>query len=116
MKYQDRLINRLFYVLKQKYGSLWVSAIGDVEQSKSDWNKALSSVNPKKIALALDKVKEVYPHNPPTATEFAKLVREVSKSRPGHLSFRLWEYQPPQKASLEVARTELKKMRENRWI
>lgn len=93
------VIDRLFYVMREQYGSYWVILIGDepIVDVKAKWLKRLNRYSRKDIGKAVDNVKKIYPKRPPDLDQFAALIRQLKGHRPGHQSDVLWPSKPMEK-------------------
>ena len=104
MKVNEQVIVKLFWVMRNQYGSRWIMIFSNGEQieaGKADWLDKLKVFNANDIAKTLEHVKEIYPGEPPDSTQFVKLLKHLKGSRPGHLSNKVW----PSKAMEKTTKT-----------
>ena len=93
-KVDESVINRLFWVMRTKYGSKWVMIFINaekIEAGKVEWLAKLKSYSAQDIAKTIEHVGEIYPGHPPDAANFVKLLKSLKGSRPGHLSNKVWD-------------------------
>lgn len=88
----ERAMDRLFYVLREKYGSYWVILLGDepIGDIKARWLKRLKRYTNNDIGKAIENVKKIHPKRPPGLDDFVALIKQLKGSRPGHLSDEMW--------------------------
>ena len=113
MKITESVINRLFYVMREKYGSYWVIALGNdpVENIKLSWMNALSEYNAKDIGNTLDNIKDLFPGRPPNVNQFESAIQSTKHSKPGHTSYQNYNEQPVYKVSKKAGNNYLDKIR-----
>ena len=93
MQVTESVINKLFWVMRTKYGSKWVMIFINaekVEAGKAEWLEKLKPFSAHDIAKTLEHVSEIHPGNPPDADQFVKLLKHLKGSRAGHLSNKVW--------------------------
>ena len=101
MKTNEAVINKLFWILRNEYGSYWVIALGDepIAEIKAKWLKLLNRYSAEDIGKTIENVKKMYPKRPPDADQFVKLLKHLKGSRPGHLSNKVWNSRPMEKTN-----------------
>jgi len=93
MDVDDKVINKLFWWMKNQYGSGWVLLFGTADQidaGKALWMKKLKRFNAHDIAKTLGKVRKIHPRKPPDIDQFVLLLKHLKGPRLGHLSDKLW--------------------------
>lgn len=123
MDVDDKVINRLFWWMKDQYGSHWVLLFGSADQidvGKELWKSKLKRFNRHDIAKTLDNVKEIHSGKPPNIDQFVSLLKHLKGHRPGHLSNNLWQSRlgelQANKAKLDAGQECLKRIREENGI
>ena len=112
------VVDRLFYVLKQRYGSNWCMRFTDTadrQDAKLDWLKELKRFNANDIKAALDKLDEKYPHEPPECEQFAELcasTKPVKPSQPKRPAYATLHIEPVKVADRATGAAEMQKIRE----
>ena len=103
MDVTDRVINKLFWRLREIYGSKWVMLHKTTEEynaAKAVWLNKLSHYQDNDINKVLDNIKELYPGNPPDIEQFVKTLKYLKGQRPGHLSNQFYSSEPVEKADI----------------
>lgn len=112
MKTNLKVITRLLWRMREKYGSHWVMHYNDqdMEAVKNDWLSKLKQFSAEDVGKALHVVTDRYPAEPPDSSQFARLVSECKHCRLGYLSFRSHQTEQITKANPNVASRELQRM------
>ena len=110
MKTTEAVIHKLFWVLRNEYGSYWVIYLGNepIGDIKVKWLKRLNSYSAEDIGKALENVKKIYPKRPPDLEQFVKLLKHLKGTRLGHLSDKLWQSDPMEKTTASGFRERIK--------
>ena len=110
MKTTDRVINKLFYVMRCEYGSYWIILIGDdpITEIKQRWLDVLHIFTAEEIGKAVKSVKQVYKERPPTMIQFVELVNNLKNTKVGHESTKTFNYGEMQKTNKTGFRDRIK--------
>ena len=94
METTDRVINKLFYVMRCEYGSYWIILIGDdpITEIKQRWLDVLYVFTAEEIGKAVKSVKQVYKVRPPDMIQFVELVNNLKNTKIGHESIKTFDY------------------------
>ena len=92
MKLTDKAINRLFYLMRNMYGSYWVMMLGGREtpEIKEQWLKGLDKFTAELIGKVIEDLKLHKPDRPPNLKQFIAMVKAKKTQKAGHLSNKLW--------------------------
>ena len=113
MKITESVINRLFYVMKEKYGSYWVIMIGNdpIANIKTFWMKELSEYTAENIGKTLGNIKDLFPERPPNIHQFKSEVQSLKHGKSGHESYKSYQQEPVYKVSKKAGNNYLDKIR-----
>ena len=110
METTDKVINKLFYVMRCEYGSYWVILIGDdpIMEIKQRWLDVLHVFTAEEIGKAVKSVKQVYKERPPDLLQFFELTKNLKNTRVGHESTKTFDYGEMEKTGKSGFRERIK--------
>ena len=115
MKITESVINRLFCVMREKYGSYWIIMIGNdpIANIKTFWMKELGKYTAEDVGKTLSNIKHLFPDRPPNINQFKSALQSTKHSKPGHTSYQTHNEQHVYKVSKNAGNEYLDKIRGN---
>lgn len=104
MKTNMPCIHKLFYIMRNQFGSYWVMMIGDrpAAEIKKEWLDGLSGFSAELIGKVIADIKTTRPKRPPNLLQIIKMLEDKQRCKIGHESGVNWQEEIVNKCNYTV--------------